>query len=428
MSRRLRVFAGVDEEVLAKVPQERARYTGVGGAVLGTATIATASFGLALSQIFDGWSFLLVVPMLIWGLFVLNLDRWLVSSSTGSKWTRRAWLLVPRLLLACFFGVTIAEPLVLSIFGKAIEQHVNEERRAEIETFEKRLAGCNPVSGAEPSGGCSEADRIRAGISPAAVEQELAARRVDAKNLQDTVKRDSEEHGRLEELARRECAGASGEGLTGVPGAGPECLRLRKQADDYAAAHPVAPAKAQLDELTKRVDELEAQTGTAKADYEKAITAEIQKRVQGKRDTYDGIGLLERFRALDELTRDSGFLLAALWFIRLFLIVIDCLPVLVKIFGGVSSYDRLIEGRLTSAVKVDGDELRVEEARRLSATRIALREIEAAEQRKFSEIDIDLRGHKVTMSQQAESAVDQLTELLLKESQKQETLVNGHRL
>ncbi|MEU7478622.1 DUF4407 domain-containing protein [Lentzea sp. NPDC042327] len=428
MSRRLRVFAGVDEEVLARVPQERARYTGVGGAVLGTATIATASFGLALSQIFDGWHLLLAVPMLIWGLFVLNLDRWLVSSSTGSKWTRRAWLLVPRLLLACFFGVIIAEPLVLGIFGKAIEQHINEERRTEIERFEKRLAGCNPVSGAAPSGDCTEADRIRTGTTPAAVEQELAARRADANTLQSAIVRDSEEHGKLEDLARRECTGGSGEGLTGVPGAGPECLRLRKQADDYAAAHPIAPAKAQLAEVTNRINELEAQAGTVKADYERAINEEIEKRVRGKRETYDGIGLLERFKALDELTRSSGFLVAALWFIRFFLIVIDCLPVLVKLFGGVSAYDRLVEERLTSAVKVDGDELRVLEARRLSATRIALHEIEVAEQKKFSEIDVELRKHKVTMSQQEERAVDQLANLLLKQPQRQETLVNGHRL
>ncbi|WP_176946602.1 DUF4407 domain-containing protein [Lentzea fradiae] len=423
LGRKLRTFAGVDEKVLATVPHERARYTGVGGAVLGTATIATASFGLALAQIFDGWSIALLLPMLLWGLFVLNLDRWLVSSSTGSKWTRRAWLLVPRLVLACFFGVIIAEPLVLGIFGKAIEQHVQEGRRAEIEAFEKRLAGCNPTSGAAPTTGCTEADKIRTGTTPASLEQELANRREDAAALEATIRRDTEEHGKLEDLARRECAGVGGDGLTGVAGAGPECLRLRKQADDYAAAHPIAPNKAKLDDLTTRISDLEQNTGTAKADHDKAIAAEIRTRVQAKHDTYNGIGLLERFKALDELVAGNAFLLAALWAVRLFLIVIDCLPVLVKIFGGVTAYERIVETHLTSAVKSENEELRVEEARRSSSWRIQLREIEIAERKRMAEIDLELREHQVATNRKSESAVDELAALLLREAE-EKTVVN----
>ncbi|WP_229904477.1 DUF4407 domain-containing protein [Lentzea cavernae] len=36
----------------------------------------------------------------------------------------------------------------------------------------------------------------------------------------------------LEVLAYAECSGATGKGLTGVPGMGPECAMLRRQADE----------------------------------------------------------------------------------------------------------------------------------------------------------------------------------------------------
>jgi len=83
VGRWIRVLAGVDEKLLDKVPQERARYTGLGGVVLGTATIAAFSMWFAISQLLGFSHPLIIFPVLIWFFFILNFDRWLVSSALG---------------------------------------------------------------------------------------------------------------------------------------------------------------------------------------------------------------------------------------------------------------------------------------------------------------------------------------------------------
>src|SRR5262249_51091713 len=53
LGRFLRRFAGVDEELMAWVPQERVRYSGMGGAVLFTGVMAFLSMTVALSLAFS---------------------------------------------------------------------------------------------------------------------------------------------------------------------------------------------------------------------------------------------------------------------------------------------------------------------------------------------------------------------------------------
>lgn len=89
LGRRLRVLAGVDERLLDRVPQERAWYTSLGGVVLGTATIAAISMYFAITQAMGASSRLAVFPVLVWFLFIPNVDRWLVSRRLGEGWFRR---------------------------------------------------------------------------------------------------------------------------------------------------------------------------------------------------------------------------------------------------------------------------------------------------------------------------------------------------
>src|SRR4051794_5918926 len=77
VSRRLRVLVGVDEEILADVPEERARYSCMGALVLAAGIMATFSASVFLSKV--GVPFLLVLPLaLLWGLLILSFDRALV--------------------------------------------------------------------------------------------------------------------------------------------------------------------------------------------------------------------------------------------------------------------------------------------------------------------------------------------------------------
>src|SRR6266498_313632 len=275
LGRRLRVLAGVNEKLLAWVPAEQARYTGLGGVVLGTATIAGLSMWIALGEVLGGTYLLAAVPVLIWVLFVLNLDRWIVSSATGTMWRRRAVLLLPRLLVAFVLGIIIAEPIVLRVFQTAIEQQVRDVREQQVADLRSMMVSCNPVP--EPATSRPECAGyvVSLAATPAALTRELAGRERDAATLERTVKADTAQHAQLEAKAQQECAGVAGDGLSGRAGVGNRCRRDRADADDFAAAHRISANSARLAELTGSVTELRTRLGDADGAYQRAVNAEI---------------------------------------------------------------------------------------------------------------------------------------------------------
>ena len=120
-----------------------------------------------------------------------------------------------RVLMAVFFGVIIAEPLVLRIFQTAIEQHIRDERQQELADLRSKLLACNPqtaVPGGEAPSGCEGYVLSFQTTPPGATMAELAARRADAVKLQSLMDADQKELSRINDLARRECVGDWGEG------------------------------------------------------------------------------------------------------------------------------------------------------------------------------------------------------------------------
>lgn len=360
------MLAGVDEQVLDQVPSERARYTALGGVVLGTATIAAFSMWAALGQVLGRGSAWTLLPVAVWGLFVANLDRWLVSSSTSGA---KAWVL-PRILVALVFGILIAEPLVLRAYASAVEERVGADRQRALGAYESDLRACNPAPGqAGPPGiDCTEkrltvtvptadaASRTRAGL--AAERDELRAQ----------AERDEGRLARLNDLARRECNGSSGAGLSGRSGVGPNCERLRAEADRFAAQAGLAATRARLRALDAAIQGLDTEAGQAAGSHEQAVSAAIVAKVAERRATQGSIGLLERFGALDELTAEHSALWWSRWLLTLFFVVVDCLPVIVKLLGTRTSYERLVAAKLAG----DADAAEYERAALLAARRHAV--------------------------------------------------------
>jgi hypothetical protein len=365
--RALRWLAGVNEDLLAWVPGERPKYTALGGVVLGTATIAAFSMSMALTEVLDGFHPLILLPVLIWGVFIANLDRWLVSSANGGRWGRRAGLLLPRLALAFAFGVVIAEPLVLRVFETAVEEHVHQERAAELTAVESAFTRCNPAPTADEAaqaaarGAACDGHRLGLRSASGAVQEELAGKRATEQSLLQTIQTESVEQARRDTLASNECSGTPGPGTTGQRGRGPECAAREAEAAAYREAHPVAEHERQLSDLRTDIGELAGRLDTARQDHGRARADAIDAKVAEVRARHGSIGLLERFAALDELTSANGFLTAATWFIRLFFIAIDCLPVLVKFISGTSRYDQLVELHSQTAQKVYGQSIRTME-------------------------------------------------------------------
>lgn len=407
--RKLRILTGVDENLLSEVPSERARYSALGGVMLGTAVIAGMSMWNALTAVMGGAHAYLVIPVVVWTLFVLNLDRWLVSSSSGTQWRRRAGVLLPRVVVAAFFGIIIAEPLVLQIFHTAIEQHIKDARQNTLDDLRANLVRCNPAPSATTTTppGCA-GYVLSFQDSPTAVSGQLDHLKTQETDLESRVATDTQNLSQLDAQERRECAGDSGNGLTGRRGVGPICLQRRAAVDQYTRDHPIADEQAQLTDVQKQISALEDQSRTQTEGFEKVRATKIDQRIVEQSSHFGPIGLLERLGALDELTRGSSFLLVASWLVRSFFIVIDCLPVLVKFFTGATAYDRLVDERTTSGVRVYARRVRVEESQHLSELDLQQYETEVAATRKRETLDLEKLRHTAQMETELDNDVESL--------------------
>ena len=347
-ARWLRVAAGIDEHLLDQVPTERSRYTSLGALVVGTATIGTVSMWVGLNEVSDAGGLLtvlLLLPALLWGSFVLVMDRALITSAGGTAWWSRFPALLVRFALAGVLGLVIAEPLVLQLFHSAIEQDIRDHRAAEVDALRDRLLRCNPVPGSDPAPAgldCAGA-LIDTGTAFTGTAGRLATLRTQETDLQQQVSAVSAENARLVDVAQKECAGTGGPGLTGVPGRGFECNQDYQAASDYAASHPLAPLNARLTTVRDEIGTLGGEVADGANAFEKARDPLIDKRVQQLVDHQGGIGLLERFTSLSRLVDAQPALWLREWFIRIVLVLIDVLPVLVKFLGGATAYDRTVD-------------------------------------------------------------------------------------
>jgi hypothetical protein len=403
LGRAARALTGVDEQLLELVPTERPKYTALGGVVFGTATIATLSMTVALSEVVGGFQLSLVVLGLVWGAFVLNLDRWLVTSSVGTRWHRRVTVLLPRLVLAFFFGVVIAEPLVLRVFEPAIEQHINDQRQQDAQNLGSLLLRCNPDPTADAqtrqaaqSRDCAQ-HQLDLQAGPAAMAQELGGYQSQADQLRQDIDATNKEQASRDQLASNECAGTPGPGTTGKAGRGAECIEREKEANNFRSTHPTADKQASLAQLDDQITQLRAQLDASQRSYQGARDAAVKKQVDELVAHQGPIGLLERFRALDELTSANLFLATATWFIRFFFIGVDCLPVLVKLFGGVTSYEEVVDMQATSAKKVFEQKVRTRETAETSRLRADQIDAEHEYQKRRATSEQNLRLHEAEL-------------------------------
>jgi hypothetical protein len=360
LGRVLRLATGVREDALAMVPSEYARYTSMGGVVAGTAVMAMLSMAAALYWVFGGFQPFILVAVPVWGLFILSLDRWLMSSTSVGHTGQAARKLLPRLLLSIALGVVLAEPLLLGVYNTAINERVSKDRQEELTTREARLRVCNPVPGTPEADkpeakdpGCRDYLLSLGGDSPAALQSQLNDLTTQKTTLKESYDKDATAYADLEEKARLECNGTSGPGLTGRFGEGINCRRLRTEADQYRSDHHIDENGAKLKDLEDQINTLNTRLGDARNNYAAAVNTAIEKDLAEVKGRQGKVGLLERFRTLDELVSENGYVRVTQWAIRIFFILVDALPVILKVLTGTTSYDRIIDERLGRQERVE---------------------------------------------------------------------------
>ncbi|KRD18891.1 MULTISPECIES: DUF4407 domain-containing protein [unclassified Streptomyces] len=416
-ARRLRTLTGVDEELLARVRYERSKYTALGGVVLGTSVIAGFSMWNFATEALGRVSVAALVPTVIWMLFVLNLDRWLVTPQPNAR--RRVGPLLTRLLIALLLGAVIAEPLVLRIFQTAVEQHVADERTRVVDELRTNLVRCNPVPSTTRTAvpkGCGTTYILSFGATPGEQAEELAALRSDATTLQKRVDVDTTRLEAIDSEVRDECRVLIRMASTGLYQRTSECRRLRDKARDYRTTHHTGENEKRLAGMHSRISGIEAGLTSSRTAFLKTRADGIERRLDAERAKQKEIGALERIRALDELASGNAVLFVGIWLVRLLFVLLDVLPVLVKYLSGETAYDRMLTGESNSAVKIHSEEVRLAERRAMANLEIGQDAIEQEVRRHRVESEAALREHTATMNIRVRQAVNALQDEIRRSS------------
>lgn len=344
----LRSIVGVKEDILDWAPEERPRYSRLGAIVLNTGLMAGLSLVVALSSVTDGAWWALLPVGLLWAYMILTFDGWLISSTHGVQRNSKLMLFLPRIVISLLLGAAIAEPLVLWVFQPSVHNEIADYRKTTVEDYESRLRSCNPASGAVSADPSCRGFQVTIQDSPVALEARLR----NETSLRDQTSKQvavmDQHYEKLDRVARDECAGVVGPGLTGVPGVGGECRRNRAKADQYHRDVQLDRRHAELNSLEASIVDLTAQVAQARQVAGRQVSDAIAAKVVEKRENLADLGLLDEIHALDRLADKSTVIAVAGWVLRLLLIAIDCLPILSKLMGGTTCYDTLVTRQLES--------------------------------------------------------------------------------
>ena len=348
--RLLRAIAGVDESILDWVPEERARYARLGAIIMNTGLLAGLSLITALSHVVQAPLAAVLVTGLFWAFMVMSFDGWLIASTHGVLGAMKFWFFLPRIFVSVLLGAVIAEPLVLWAFAPAVNRDVESYRAQNLAAAVTEWTRCNPPTGTQPSGAaCGEYIlNIPGGDSPEVAQQYLTGLKVQRQVVANRIASINATLEQKDNLARDECNGDKGSGFSGIVGQGPNCDRDRAEADQFRRDSGLDQEQSALTSLDAQIVAANSHLQTVTDNYDSRVAQAIAqaKANQQKQQDSGPIGLLEQSAALGRLSAHSGFVLAAQWMLRLLLITLDCLPVLAKLIGGTTSYDRIVNARL----------------------------------------------------------------------------------
>jgi hypothetical protein len=341
-----RRLIGVREDVLDWVPEDRPRYTRLGIIVVNTGLMAAVSLFTALTRVVSApWP--VVIPVaLFWGFLVLSIDSWMVSSTHGSLGSSRWLMFIPRLVMAVLLGSVIAEPLVLWFFHPAIHTNVEQFRQSQIQAETGLWTKCNSTDGRDTTSlaGCSNHQLGTEG--PAGAQTTLARLQQQRTTLNAEVVSLIRQLDDKQSLAQKECAGVKIGQTTGLQGWGPRCQKAWSVATDFEKQADLPAKRDKITALDGQINSLTHTVGTAQQSYAATIQQGITQKDQEFRSSFGKIDIIDEARGLERLSSRSGFVRSAQWLVRILLILVDSLPVLAKILGGTTYYDRLVSRQL----------------------------------------------------------------------------------
>lgn len=358
MGRLLIWLSGAQPDILAQCKQDRAKYIGVGSAVLVTSSMAAVSMSFALHIALAAKLSVAIPFAATWGLAIMSLDRWLVVSLVRQPPLRYLLLALPRLLLGLLFGIIISTPLTLQIFHVEIDNqiaidHTNAlaayNASPAVRSLTARITADTTVVKADQqvidSGGSGSSTAPTQDQTLVVLQKQLAADQRQVKYYSNAA----------------HCEQYGGSGCSSVVqgnvvlGNGPAYKFDEQQLNTYTTRiqsdnQQITAAQAQLTARNNQDDGKAVSLAEANLSNDKAKLAADQANLSGMKSSYIGTlgkdtGILASLKALDELRGSSSTLMLADLLLFLFFTAIEWLPILVKALlnlGPENTYEKLL--------------------------------------------------------------------------------------
>ncbi|HET9970382.1 MAG TPA: DUF4407 domain-containing protein [Streptosporangiaceae bacterium] len=425
-------LGGGDPVMLARVPEERARFVQMAGVLLTTSGIAVMSMVFALHDAVNVPALPAAILGLLWGAVIFNLDRFLVLSMgrARDRW-RRIWITLPRLALAMVLALVISTPLVLRIFASDINAELvilHQERAKQVSALVRTSPAAEQAR--QLATRINEDQAILNGHIPeSATNPQLQTAQARVAQLQPQVA--AAKQSEIRALAAWECqlygTGANCERTSNATGNGP--IAQAKEQQYQQALNAYNTLNGQLQTAQQNVSEalttLNHQQATALSRYQTQARAELprlesqhQALENSLQKSYENAaavsnadtGLLAQLQALSQASAKNPSLEAARLTVLVLFLLIEILPVTVKFLlnlGPPTAYE--------IAVQHQEDLLaRLEEMRAAEELRI-----ETAKSRSRIDVENEMRKREKELGKQANEYVTTEMERILDEAYRQ---------
>lgn len=294
-------FAGVNKPILRQCPNEYAKYAGMGGTILGTAIMAAISGAYAVNFVFED-TLIAIVFGIFWGILILNLDRFIVSTMYSDGKHTVSWQELksglPRIIMAIFLGIVISTPLEMKLFEERIMVQIEYMNQEQIANYKAHQVDTDNL------------DEYKQQIDE--IEDEIRRRQLDIESQRMAL--DKEEMGLS---------------ASGKPGRGPAYATKRenlgkseRELEDYKREN-----KERLKGLRNKIALIENDRNTDAKRYDQLLAED---------------GFCKRYEAFARIDDGNLELTIVIWFIRMLFIIIEVAPVFFRMMIASGSYDELL--------------------------------------------------------------------------------------
>ena len=340
-------LSGARPDILALCPSERIKFQSLGWAILITAGMAVVSMWFALTSAMGVAAYFALPLALLWGLVIMGIDRWLVTSLPHDQSSRKWLLATPRLVLAILIGSLISTPIVLRVFQSEINSQVSVIKENNEASF---------LSSQQHSSVQARITKWQNTVTN--LEQVIASNGAQPINPANdpvvqgfTTQLNNERTVAAQDYHAWQCQLYGGCGSPQGSGPLAAASKQRYLADENQIStltNEISAREKALQDNSAAAQQTRLQQAKNALPNAQAQLAAAQNEENSLLNNFQGTnsstnGLLIRLEALDQLTAKGGSLSLVRWLLFLLFLVIEILPVSVKLMQRPGLYEQIAE-------------------------------------------------------------------------------------